>query len=235
MIRTDLGQYMDIFDLYIHNSLESGIRVFDKTTAIYQIRLNYPDMVFPKEFSENLFNTFNMYKATTKLNEIEDKDMKPYCKYILGDVKAEGTKWIVNLEQTIDPFKLEHAWKGKREERNRLLLETDWISNSNLSLEIKEKYEIYRQLLRDCINIATYPHEVVFPELPKIHDSNTISRRQISSEEVEKLKDYKTNLPGWTDFLRDWQKYNFTTDYYFVRNLIKLNCDPDISLDTILT
>lgn len=57
-----------------------------------------------------------------------------------------------------------------RNQRNSLLVQTDWTSLTDvvLSTDIKEKYSIYRQALRDITLQPEFPKNVVWPVL----DSN---------------------------------------------------------------
>lgn len=55
-----------------------------------------------------------------------------------------------------------------RLKRNALLLETDKYALADYpNGEIKEKYKIYRQALRDLTKQDGFPNNIVFPEVPE--------------------------------------------------------------------
>lgn len=59
---------------------------------------------------------------------------------------------------------LSGLWGDIRQERNRLLAETDWWAVSDRVMSDAEKQ--YRQNLRDLPNNFNTPQEVLFPEKP---------------------------------------------------------------------
>lgn len=56
-----------------------------------------------------------------------------------------------------------------KEERNRLLYESDWtqIPNNPLTTEKQAEWALYRQYLRDISNQSGYPFNVVWPTKPE--------------------------------------------------------------------
>ena len=71
----------------------------------------------------------------------------------------DGTTWspIEGLESEVGMFNL-------RLERNRLLAETDWWANSDLTMTAEQT--AYRQALRDITDTYTSLDDVVWPEKP---------------------------------------------------------------------
>ena len=70
-------------------------------------------------------------------------------------------------EQAWEDGALDRALNSLRNKRNRLLTETDWMANSDVSMS--EDMRTYRQELRDITNGLTTVEEVeavVFPEKP---------------------------------------------------------------------
>jgi len=51
----------------------------------------------------------------------------------------------------------------KREERNTLLIETDWMANSDVTMS--DAWKTYRQALRDLPSVSGFP-DVDFPTKP---------------------------------------------------------------------
>jgi len=65
--------------------------------------------------------------------------------------------------------KTQEEWEvEKREERDDLLLKSDWTQtvDVNLSAEIKAKWADYRQKLRDVTKQVGFPYHIEWPEKP---------------------------------------------------------------------
>lgn len=58
-----------------------------------------------------------------------------------------------------------HAWKCVRKKRDLLLAETDWVGGTDVPELIKEKWNTYRQSLRD-ITSQTDPDNIIWPTKP---------------------------------------------------------------------
>lgn len=82
---------------------------------------------------------------------------------------------IQQTDQKIENFMFEGtpehtAWKAKqvRTVRNEKLSETDKYALPDYpNEELREKYKIYRQALRDLTKQDGFPNNVVFPEVPE--------------------------------------------------------------------
>lgn len=59
----------------------------------------------------------------------------------------------------------EEVWEAIRIERNKLLQATDWTQLPDVPEEIKSKYAVYRQALRDITNQEN-PYNIKFPPCP---------------------------------------------------------------------
>ena len=82
--------------------------------------------------------------------------LRPKCEYMLEGENYSGITWLdknqtLPTEQEVleklEELKKERPFVLLREERNRLLQETDWRASSDLI--ISEEWKIYRQRLRD--------------------------------------------------------------------------------------
>ena len=58
-----------------------------------------------------------------------------------------------------------HLWKCVRKQRDLLLAETDWVGGTDVPELIKEKWNTYRQSLRD-ITTQTDPDNINWPTKP---------------------------------------------------------------------
>lgn len=63
-------------------------------------------------------------------------------------------------QQELDEYKMMKL----RQKRNRLLAETDWMANSDVTMS--DAWRDYRQALRDITNTYSNRDEVVWPTLP---------------------------------------------------------------------
>ena len=60
-----------------------------------------------------------------------------------------------------------HHLEMIREERNRIISETDWSQLDDIDSVTKEKWKAYRQELRDITNHYDHINEVIWPEKPE--------------------------------------------------------------------
>lgn len=59
----------------------------------------------------------------------------------------------------------ETLWLRVREVRDKLLIESDWVVLSDVTIDNKDEWLVYRQQLRDLTNL-TNPYDVVIPDKP---------------------------------------------------------------------
>ena len=62
-------------------------------------------------------------------------------------------------------FRIENKWEEIREIRNTLLQECDWTQLSDISTEIQQLWQSYRQQLRD-ITSQINPFDISWPTKP---------------------------------------------------------------------
>ena len=94
-----------------------------------------------------------------------------YTHKIKNGVKVELTADEIAVLESRDAEweskALDRALENLREKRNRLLAQTDWMANSDVTMS--NDWKTYRQQLRDITNGLTTVEEVnavVFPEKP---------------------------------------------------------------------
>jgi hypothetical protein len=135
---------------------------------------------YPQPLPQNWADVSNFYL-------LEDERVRQYGWYPLRFVPATKTEndvvtgqsfviegnEVVQYEQ-IRPKTQEEVdqennqlWETIRNERNRLLQESDWtqLPDSPLTLEKKSEWEMYRQELRDVTN-QTDPKNIIWPTKP---------------------------------------------------------------------
>ncbi len=86
------------------------------------------------------------------------------------NTKTEVLDWN-GSEYFVRPYntqELEEQWNKVREQRNRLLKDSDWtqISDYNLELENKDQWRVYRQKLRDLPEVQSNPFDILWPTIP---------------------------------------------------------------------
>lgn len=75
--------------------------------------------------------------------------------------------WMSFLDgQWVDARTLEQRAANAREQRNRLLTESDWTQLPDVNLATKAAWATYRQALRDITDQPGYPLDVTWPTPP---------------------------------------------------------------------
>lgn len=135
---------------------------------------------YPQSLPQNWSNVSNFYL-------LGNDDLRTHGWYPVRFVPAEKTEndvvtgqsfviqgnEVVQYEQirpkTQEEIENENAilWQNVRNERNKLLLETDWtqISDAPLTTEQKTEWQTYRQELRNITNQID-PHNIIWPTKP---------------------------------------------------------------------
>ena len=66
---------------------------------------------------------------------------------IRTECTAEEVAWLNSLKTAWDSKSFDRAIAGLRSKRNQLLIDTDWMANSDVT--ISDEWKTYRQALRD--------------------------------------------------------------------------------------
>jgi hypothetical protein len=186
------------------------------------IRRNNPNIIFPESFPDAVLAGFNYFPVEVNKQYLDcEGSLKPYCSWRNDSVYEQSGKWYVDAIEYLDESKINLGWEEVRANRNKLLENTDWITSSDMPTDIKHKYVLYRQLLRDCTNISRYPSEVRFPTAPELTPSTFVSDT-LSGDEVTKIRNFRNKTPQWNKFLVEWEATNFTYNKSYVNNLLLL-------------
>ena len=89
-------------------------------------------------------------------NGVELIDGKWYTKYSVSDMGAEA-KAALDASQA----------KSVREQRDRLIAETDWTQGKDIADSVSAKYTTYRQALRNLPTQSGFPWTVQWPTKPE--------------------------------------------------------------------
>ena len=68
------------------------------------------------------------------------------------------------VKTAYDAIVIEHQWADLRETRNKLLAETDWLANSDVTMS--DAWKTYRQALRDLPANTKDPTNPTYPTKP---------------------------------------------------------------------
>lgn len=131
--------------------------------SIMQLRADHPNVSFPKVVSEEVLNSYGVY--TYAANREPFNEHTQYSAE--GDFEQIDGEWFLNYVPANLP--LEEASKNIRDERNKRLLETDWmmlLDRTPTDMQIE-----YRQALRDITNQLGFPYNVEWPVYDRASDS----------------------------------------------------------------
>jgi hypothetical protein len=145
------------------------LRIVNNTTTypytIKNLRDSLPNVSLPASLSNEQLVEWDMYEVQfsaapndyTK-NIIEGTPTLIDGNYYQNWIQTDATE--SEIEQ-----RLEDKWFEIREIRNQLLMECDWTQLSDISNEIKNLWNNYRQDLRDITN-QTNPFNITWPVKP---------------------------------------------------------------------
>ena len=138
---------------------------------------------FPKVWGQNVLDSLELDAVLAS----PKPDAGPYQSVVRDGVEQDALgnwveRWVVRDmfsdytdEQGVTHTKAEQeaayqavldemAAKGVRQQRDRLLAETDWMALSDVTLSAE--MASYRQALRDVPSQAGFPHTIVWPTKP---------------------------------------------------------------------
>lgn len=193
--------------------------------AIYQ----NANVILPANLTDTILSQFGYYPVQINIiDNVEDKLKKYTTSEVKRIYKNNEDIWTVDIEHVVNTHLLLSDWQTVKKERNKLLLDTDWIQVSELVTEdTKKRYKAYRELIRDIVRVAKYPCDITYTKPPMIEYIDEVEQKnhvedrpKLTSVEFEKLKDYNTVDQDWYKFLVEWSKLNFETDRAIVSNLI---------------
>lgn len=101
-------------------------------------------------------------------NNVEYREVDPLLSIPIAD-ENQGKPLYEVLGMTLEEatqVSLDYTWHRVRQERDRRIAETDWVSGDDVPQALKDKFYTYRQALRD-ITTQTDPQNIVWPEKPE--------------------------------------------------------------------
>ena len=147
---------------------EYRIRETGSIVTEHEFRQMYPNTSFPIVLTEEIANDFGMdvvfdgptpqitHLQVYYRDGVKQIDGKWYTKYAVADMEQDAIDSTLRLQ-----------WDGIRDERNRLLLESDWtqLDDCPLTNTQRQQWAMYRQALRD-ITLQQDPFNIVWPQKP---------------------------------------------------------------------
>lgn len=223
-----------MFYIYLKDGWSNKILTLEQ--AQERIKIDNPGIILPKDINIEILNYFNIEQLNiiADTTNILDSEMFIYTSKSLSQPYEIDGKWYAQSIYTIDNLKMQAHWEEIRKKRNALLLESDWIINSDIvTQKTKNKFKLYQQLLRDCVNVVDYPHLVMLPKIPEIIYINELSNNnhislKLTKQQENEIKDYvPTSLQSadWLLFLNAWRDSKFNKTKSFVLNLIEMHTD----------
>jgi len=156
------------------------IRIRETGAVMYEneFRTLFPNTSLPQQLSESLINelgadvVFEGPQATggtvyqySQYAGVEQIDGKWYTKYILGPVFTDNEEsTAAEQEAAYKVLKDAEQAKAVREQRNKLLADSDWTQLADAPVD-SAIWTAYRQALRDVTKQDGFPFNIVWPEL----------------------------------------------------------------------
>ena len=146
------------------------IRIRETGAVMYEseFRALHPNTSMPQLLTEATLKSFDAevvfegpqaqptrYQVAYR-NGVELIDGKWYTKYSVSDMTAEA-KTALDASQA----------KSMRNQRDRLIAETDWTQGKDIADSVSAKYTTYRQALRDVPAQSGFPWTVQWPTQPE--------------------------------------------------------------------
>lgn len=131
--------------------------------SIVQLRRDNPNTSFPEVMSAEVLARHDMYKVTVL--PIPAYDKRTHCAKESAVHQANG-QWVMGY--TIEPLPKAQVETAMREERNRLLAESDWVVSKAYEVQnpVPDEWVEYRQKLRDVTSQQGYPYNITWPKKP---------------------------------------------------------------------
>jgi hypothetical protein len=146
------------------------IRIKETGAVMYEseFRALHPNTSMPQLLTEATLKSFDAevvfegpqaqptrYQVAYR-NGVELIDGKWYTKYSVSDMTAEA-KTALDASQA----------KSMRNQRDRLIAETDWTQGKDIADSVSAKYTTYRQALRNVPTQSGFPWTIQWPTKPE--------------------------------------------------------------------
>lgn len=153
--------------MYLALILNNTVSVYPYSLVLF--RENNPTVSLPIEPTEEQLNEQNIYIVSPTNKPVYDP-VRQSCNEdtpIFTDKWEQSWKIEALSEQEISN-NIQQQWSIVRQERDKLLKDCDWTQLSDVVLENKEEWVIYRQALRD-VTTQQDPFNIVWPVVPNVN------------------------------------------------------------------
>lgn len=152
------------------------IKIINETPTLYsysQLLMDNPQVSFPRNLSNDTLATYGLLPVNFDSRPTFDEKTQ-YVKESAPYQDANGA-WKVSY--TVEQKPLSHVEEIIREERNRLLSETDWVVTKYMERkeDIPQEWLDYRQELRNITQQNGYPWDIIWPTNPMTNSSQQLS------------------------------------------------------------
>jgi hypothetical protein len=141
------------------------IRLVDNTPTPYsldQLRNDHNAVSFPVNIPTDILDAYNVYKVAT----LPPPDYDALTQYLKQSAfyQVDGEWRVHYIPERIAEATAE---TNVRNERNRLLAESDWVVTKSYETQtpIPQEWVQYRQALRDIPQQAGFPYDIVWPSI----------------------------------------------------------------------
>ena len=132
--------------------------------SLGQLRKDNANTTFPKNPSAEVLSAFNMFpvrEVTPTLTDGEKLE-KVWVPTLVSGEWILPHRAVPKTEEDL-ATESEVLWANLREQRNKLLAETDWTANSDVTMS--PEMSAYRQALRDLPSTVDI-NNIIYPEKP---------------------------------------------------------------------
>ena len=133
--------------------------------SLQKLREDNSHVSFPSEMTESLMGEWNIYEVrpTPKTNDYT-KNVSEGTPILVEGVYYQNWEQTNATEQEIN-LRISAKWEEVREERSKLLQESDWTQLADIPQSTKDLWTEYRQSLRDITN-QNNPFNINWPDKP---------------------------------------------------------------------
>lgn len=139
----------------------------DISTLSYSIRDVEPGISYPEIIDNKNLPSGIVYIRDTEIPQYDRSNQK----LVQNGVVLDGEEWVLNYEivelNDLEKYNTILAKNEEiRNERDLLLVQSDWTQGKDISDSISIPWSIYRQALRDISNQNGFPWDIVWPLPP---------------------------------------------------------------------
>lgn len=154
--------------------MELRVRETSQVITDSELRSLHPNTSFPQVLTSDILESFGVdpilegpqaitippYEISVRQG-VEEINSQWFTKYVVGpifDTEEQEVEYKVGIDNK--------AAENVRTQRDKLLQETDWTQNRDVTLSNDIEWVAYRQELRDITLQEGFPHNITWPEKP---------------------------------------------------------------------